>query len=138
MSPEIEAGLVVNAAGLSAQSLARSIAGMPADKIPPLHLAKGNYFSFVGRAPFSHLIYPMPAAGGLGVHLTLDLAVRRGSGRTSNGWRKSTVPSTRGARIRSTPRSEPIGRDCRRILFSPLTPASGRRSPGPAPHRPIS
>jgi len=65
---------VVNAAGLGAQALARSIVGMPADKIPPLHLAKGNYFSLSGRSPFSHLIYPMPTPGGLGVHLTLDLA----------------------------------------------------------------
>jgi L-2-hydroxyglutarate oxidase LhgO len=68
------AGLVVNAAGLSAQALARSIAGMPVDKIPPLHLAKGNYFSLSGRSPFSRLIYPMPTPGGLRVHLTLHLA----------------------------------------------------------------
>jgi L-2-hydroxyglutarate oxidase LhgO len=26
-----------------------------------------------GRSPFSHLIYPVPVAGGLGVHLTVDL-----------------------------------------------------------------
>jgi L-2-hydroxyglutarate oxidase LhgO len=65
---------VVNAAGLGAQALARSIAGMPADKIPQLHLAKGNYFVLSGRSPFSRLIYPMPTPGGLGVHLTLDLA----------------------------------------------------------------
>ena len=70
----LAAGLVVNAAGLGAQALARSIAGMPVDKIPPLHLAKGNYFSLSGRSPFSRLIYPMPTPGGLGVHLTLDLA----------------------------------------------------------------
>jgi L-2-hydroxyglutarate oxidase LhgO len=70
----LAAGLVVNAAGLSAQALAHSIAGMPVDKIPPLHLAKGNYFSLSGRSPFSRLIYPMPTPGGLGVHLTLDLA----------------------------------------------------------------
>ena len=70
----ISAGLVVNAAGLGAQALARSIVDMPAAKIPPLHLAKGNYFSLSGRSPFSRLIYPMPTAGGLGVHLTLDLA----------------------------------------------------------------
>jgi L-2-hydroxyglutarate oxidase LhgO len=70
----LAAGLVVNAAGLSAQALARSIDGMPVDKIPPLHLAKGNYFSLSGRSPFSRLIYPMPTPGGLGVHLTLDLA----------------------------------------------------------------
>jgi L-2-hydroxyglutarate oxidase LhgO len=72
----IAADMVVNAAGLGAQALARSIAGMPADKIPPLHLAKGNYFSLSGRSPFSRLIYPMPTPGGLGVHLTLDLAAQ--------------------------------------------------------------
>ena len=70
----IAAARVVNAAGLGAQALARSIAGMPPAKIPPLHLAKGNYFSLSGRSPFSRLIYPMPTPGGLGVHLTLDLA----------------------------------------------------------------
>jgi L-2-hydroxyglutarate oxidase LhgO len=70
----IAAGVVVNAAGLGAQAFARSIVGMPADRIPPLHLAKGNYFSLSGRSPFSRLIYPMPTPGGLGVHLTLDLA----------------------------------------------------------------
>ena len=70
----IAAAHVVNAAGLGAQALARSISGMPAAKIPPLHLAKGNYFSLSGRSPFSRLIYPMPTPGGLGVHLTLDLA----------------------------------------------------------------
>ena len=64
----------MNAAGLGAQALARSIDGMPPEKIPPLHLAKGNYFSLTGRSPFSRLIYPMPTPGGLGVHLTLDLA----------------------------------------------------------------
>jgi L-2-hydroxyglutarate oxidase LhgO len=71
---QIAAGMVVNAAGLGAQALARSIAGIPAAKIPPLYLAKGNYFSLSGRSPFSRLIYPMPTPGGLGVHLTLDLA----------------------------------------------------------------
>jgi L-2-hydroxyglutarate oxidase LhgO len=70
----LDASIVVNAAGLGAQAVARSIAGMPADRIPPMHLAKGNYFSLVGRSPFSRLIYPMPTPGGLGVHLTLDLA----------------------------------------------------------------
>jgi len=70
----IAAAHVVNAAGLGAQALARSIAGMPAGKIPTLHLAKGNYFVLSARSPFSRLIYPMPTPGGLGVHLTLDLA----------------------------------------------------------------
>ena len=71
---QVTARLLINAAGLGAQAIARSLAGYPADRIPPLHYAKGNYFSLSGRSPFSRLIYPMPEAAGLGVHLTLDLA----------------------------------------------------------------
>jgi L-2-hydroxyglutarate oxidase LhgO len=56
--------------------LARSIAGMPQNKIPPLHLAKGNYFSLAASSPFSHLIYPIPTPGALGIHLTLDVSGR--------------------------------------------------------------
>jgi L-2-hydroxyglutarate oxidase LhgO len=44
--------------------------------MPSSHLAKGSYFALRGRAPFSRLIYPLPESGGLGVHLTLDLAGR--------------------------------------------------------------
>jgi L-2-hydroxyglutarate oxidase LhgO len=81
---EIEAGgetpmtlacdLLINAAGLDAPATARQIEGMPAGLIPQAYLAKGNYFSCSARAPFSRLIYPVPEPGGLGVHLTLDLA----------------------------------------------------------------
>jgi L-2-hydroxyglutarate oxidase LhgO len=64
---------VVNAAGLGAPALARCFEGLPASAVPPAHFAKGNYFTLAGRAPFSRLIYPVPEAAGLGVHLTLDL-----------------------------------------------------------------
>jgi L-2-hydroxyglutarate oxidase LhgO len=67
---------VVNCAGLSAQAVARAIEGYPSARIPPLVLAKGNYFSYAGRPAFSRLIYPTPVDGGLGVHVTLDLAGR--------------------------------------------------------------
>jgi L-2-hydroxyglutarate oxidase LhgO len=67
--------LVVNAAGLGAQSVAQSIAGIPPAKIPPLYYAKGNYYSLVGvRSPFERLLYPVPGHAGLGVHFTRDLA----------------------------------------------------------------
>ncbi|MDP3693863.1 NAD(P)/FAD-dependent oxidoreductase [Bradyrhizobium sp.] len=66
--------LLINAAGLAAPAIARSIDGMPIELIPPAYLAKGNYFSCGARAPFSRLIYPVPEPGGLGVHLTLDMA----------------------------------------------------------------
>ena len=69
----LRAGLVVNAAGLHAPALARRIAGMPSQLVPQAYYAKGNYFSLAGRSPFSRLIYPVPVAGGLGVHLTIDL-----------------------------------------------------------------
>ena len=70
----LECRLLVNAAGLGAPAVARNIDGMPLEQIPPAYLAKGNYFSCSARAPFSHLIYPVPEPGGLGVHLTLDMA----------------------------------------------------------------
>jgi L-2-hydroxyglutarate oxidase LhgO len=71
---QVTARLLVNAAGLGAQAVARNLEGYPAKQIPPLHYAKGSYFALSGRSPFSRLIYPMPEAAGLGVHLTLDLA----------------------------------------------------------------
>lgn len=64
--------VLVNAAGVHAQDVARSIAGIPA--VPPTRYCKGNYFALGYRSPFTRLIYPIPEAAGLGVHVTLDLA----------------------------------------------------------------
>ncbi len=65
---------VVNAAGLHAVGLARRTVGVPLNPTPVAHYARGRYFALGRRAPFSHLVYPLPEPGGLGVHLTLDLA----------------------------------------------------------------
>jgi L-2-hydroxyglutarate oxidase LhgO len=67
---------LVNAAGLYAPALARAIEGVPRETIPPAYFCRGVYFALAGRAPFRRLVYPVPAPGGLGVHLTLDLAGR--------------------------------------------------------------
>ncbi len=72
----LEAALVINAAGAFAQQLAAATEGLAEVHIPRLHLCQGRYFSYSGRSPFSHLIYPLPEANsaGLGIHATLDLA----------------------------------------------------------------
>ena len=70
----IRCRLLVNSAGLTAPSVARRIDGYPAALAPGEFYAKGNYYSLARRAPFSRLIYPVPEPGGLGVHITLDLA----------------------------------------------------------------
>jgi L-2-hydroxyglutarate oxidase LhgO len=70
----LDTACFINAAGLGSIELAHSIDGFPFAAIPKVHLAKGSYFSIAGRSPFSRLIYPVPVKGGLGVHLTLDLA----------------------------------------------------------------
>jgi L-2-hydroxyglutarate oxidase LhgO len=62
----LQCNLLVNAAGLGAPAVARSVEGMPIELIPSAYLAKGNYFSCSARAPFSRLIYPVPEPGGLG------------------------------------------------------------------------
>ena len=72
----ITARWLVNAAGLGAHGLAGRIDGLAAAHVPARHFAKGSYFGYAGRTPFARLIYPLPEPGGLGVHLTLDLAGR--------------------------------------------------------------
>lgn len=70
---ELMAQTVVNAAGLTAPWLAQKFQGLAAHHVPNAYFAKGNYFTLSGKSPFSRLIYPVPEAAGLGVHLTLDL-----------------------------------------------------------------
>lgn len=69
----IQATTVVNAAGLHACAVARRCEGMRQEALPTAYYAKGNYFSLSARSPFARLIYPVPEAAGLGVHLTLDM-----------------------------------------------------------------
>ena len=83
---ELAAGIVVNAAGLHACSVARLMhgahgthgtrgtRGLAPQHIPHERFAKGSYFTLAGRSPFSRLVYPAPDGAWLGVHLTLDLA----------------------------------------------------------------
>ena len=67
---------VVNAAGLHAPSVARALRGLDARFVPREHFARGHYFVLARPSPFEHLVYPMPAPGALGIHVTLDLAGR--------------------------------------------------------------
>lgn len=66
---------VINASGLWASQLATQIDGFNPTLIPTTHWCRGRYFSYTGRSPFRHLIYPMPEVNtaGLGIHATLDL-----------------------------------------------------------------
>ena len=73
----LDVDAVVNSAGLGAQALGLRTDGYPAERVPRLVLARGNYFSYAGRPAFGRLIYPAPRLdGGLGTHVTLDLAGR--------------------------------------------------------------
>jgi L-2-hydroxyglutarate oxidase LhgO len=74
--PQLRARTVINCASLHAPQVAAMIEGFPTTSIPTPYYARGHYFGLTGRAPFHRLIYPVPEPGGLGVHLTLDLAGR--------------------------------------------------------------
>lgn len=72
---------LINAAGHGSISLAKTIISQQSHEtdrslaaLPRAYIAKGSYFQLAARSPFRHLIYPVPEPGGLGVHLTLDLA----------------------------------------------------------------
>lgn len=79
----IKARFVINAAGLQALDLAKQITGFPADQLPNIVFAKGDYFSYQGKNPFQHLIYPVPGGQplsspsaqhtSLGIHATIDM-----------------------------------------------------------------
>jgi L-2-hydroxyglutarate oxidase LhgO len=65
---------LINSAGLHAQEVAARMKGVDPSQWPEAQWVKGSYFTLAGvRPPFSHLVYPIPASLGLGVHVTLDL-----------------------------------------------------------------
>ena len=65
---------LINCAGLYAQKVSHTIRCIKSSSIPKLYMAKGNYLTLKGKAPFSHLIYPIPSNAGLGIHVTVDMA----------------------------------------------------------------
>lgn len=67
---------LVNSAGLYAEQTARRIQGLDPRFVPTTRFAKGNYFMLQGASPFRRLVYPMPAEGVLGIHITLDMGGR--------------------------------------------------------------
>jgi L-2-hydroxyglutarate oxidase LhgO len=74
---QIACRALVNAAGLGAQALARGLRGLDPTTVPSQVLAKGNYFSLMGKAPFGRLVYPLPVLGSSGLHAGIDLAGRQ-------------------------------------------------------------
>ncbi len=69
----IECNWVINAAGLASPTIAKAL-GQSSDTVPQQYYAKGHYFSYAKPSLFEHLIYPVAVDGGLGIHLTLDMA----------------------------------------------------------------
>jgi L-2-hydroxyglutarate oxidase LhgO len=144
--PALLASIVVNSAGLHAPELARSIQGFPPERVPKGYLAKGNYFALAGRSPFEHLIYPIPQPGGLGIHLTLDLAGRARFGPDVQ-WVEShdyQVDPRRGAEFYAAIRRywpgladgalEPAYAGIRPKIAGPGEPAADFRIDGPEVH----
>lgn len=75
-SVRVRARTLVNSAGLYAPRVARSMRGLHPRFVPSEYFARGHYFTLTRSSPFHHLVYPMPAPGALGIHVTLDLAGR--------------------------------------------------------------
>ncbi len=75
---EVSAARLVLAAGLFSDPLAACLEAMAERpyRAPRTRFARGRYMALDARAPFSRLVYPVPEPGGLGIHLTLDMAGR--------------------------------------------------------------
>ena len=128
---DLSCACLVNAAGLGASRVGRMMEYCKSDYVVPgLFPAKGHYFALSTRAPFKHLIYPMPSADALGVHVTLDTSGAVSSVPISTGRSRSTIHSsmpTHGGRS-SRKRSSAIGLSCQKTPLCRHTPESGRRS----------
>jgi L-2-hydroxyglutarate oxidase LhgO len=69
----LTANELILSAGLWSTGAGKAVEGLDPIHVPEVKFARGNYFTYGGKAPFSRLIYPMPSAGGLGIHLTPDM-----------------------------------------------------------------
>ena len=125
---QVQARILVNAAGLSAPLLAQHFEGLAPEHIPTPRYAKGNYFSLSGRAPFSRLIYPCRKQQGWACTSPWTWVDRPGSGRTCNGWtRRTTWQWMCGVAMLSTPKFANTGRHFRTTAWRLRTPACGQK-----------
>jgi len=73
---KIESSILINAAGLYAEEVAKSISALDNTLIPKTFFAKGNYFETSKDLNIRHLIYPIPNEASLGLHLGLDIGMQ--------------------------------------------------------------
>jgi L-2-hydroxyglutarate oxidase LhgO len=71
---EVGCARLVLAGGLAASRLGAMLPPRPGGEVPLTRFAKGHYYTLRGAPPFSHLVYPLPGDGGLGIHYTLSTA----------------------------------------------------------------
>lgn len=72
----LTANNLVLAGGLGGTELGKLLSYPRDYRVPKTYPAKGHYFTLSAKAPFKHLVYPMPQGAWLGVHLTLDVTGR--------------------------------------------------------------
>jgi len=144
--PLLRARTLINSAGIDAPQVAKLIEGFPPEHVPRAFFAKGNYFTLAGRSPFKRLVYPIPEPGGLGVHLTLDLAGRARFGPDVQ-WiaeRDYTVDARRGDKFYAAIRTywpglpdgslQPAYAGIRPKISPPEAPAADFHIDGPEAH----
>ncbi len=66
--------ILINCGGLNSDKNSQNIENFPRNKIYKNYLAKGHYFKYSGKTPFSNLIYPISGKHSLGIHVGFDLA----------------------------------------------------------------
>ena len=153
--PELEVGgeaalrvacrTLVNCAGAQAPALAHRL-GVPVQHVPPAYFVRGHWFALQGTSPFRRLVYPVPEPGGLGVHVTLDLAGAARFGPDVQwidgidyGFDASRETSLRAAIARYYPdivkiRLQPVQSGVRARISAPGEPAQDFRIDGPHEH----
>ena len=71
---DIQAKVLVNSSGLASEINSRKIYSLDSKYNYPVFFAKGHYFKYSGKHPFTSLIYPLADEYSQGIHVGFDMS----------------------------------------------------------------
>ena len=70
---KIDSKLLINASGLQSYETLKNFNFLPDRFRHPIYYAKGHYFKYSGKHPFTNLVYPINSQSSLGIHVGFDM-----------------------------------------------------------------
>tara|TARA_B100000900_G_scaffold393990_1_gene391012 strand:+ start:397 stop:1500 length:1104 start_codon:yes stop_codon:yes gene_type:complete len=71
---KIDSKILINASGLQSYETLKNFNFLPKRFRHPIYYAKGHYFKYSGKHPFTNLVYPINSESSLGIHVGFDMS----------------------------------------------------------------